>query len=96
VQLTGTRFPSFAFSRFPALVKLGTAGGDSKGIRYKLTEQREIAPYKWVHPDEDRYPKRAAAMSDLGANLYIPRERRTSTFRITVIICSATTSLAGV
>ena len=20
----------------------------------KLTEQREIAPYKWVHPDEER------------------------------------------
>jgi len=20
----------------------------------KLTEQREITPYKWVHPDEDR------------------------------------------
>jgi len=22
----------------------------------KLTEKREITPYKWVHPDEERQP----------------------------------------
>ena len=26
----------------------------------KLTEQREITPYNWVHPDEERFPTPAA------------------------------------